>query len=150
MLYWKSFGIPAVALRFFTVYGPRQRPDMAFSRLITAAESGETFSVFGDGEQTRDFTFVGDIVDCNILAMEKGEPGEAFNVGGGSRVTLNEVFRIAEKLLGMPVKRNHTDAQRGDARHTAADISKANEKLGYSPSVTLEEGLKRQIENRNL
>lgn len=145
-LYWKSFGVPAVSLRFFSVYGPRQRPDMAFCGLIDAIKTEKKFTVFGDGEQTRDFTFVDDIVDCCLLALEKGRPGEVYNAGGRSRVTLNQTIELAERLIGKRADLERLPAQRGDARDTAADISKATAELGYAPTVELEEGLKRQIE----
>ncbi len=133
-VYWRNFGVPTVCLRYFTVYGPRQRPDMAFNRLITRTLEGEPFHVFGDGEQTRDFTFVADAVSATILAGEHGRPGGAYNIGGGSRRSMNSVLDALDALTGTPVDRVYVGRQRGDARDTAADIALARADLGYEPS----------------
>jgi nucleoside-diphosphate-sugar epimerase len=122
------------------VYGPGQRPDMAFSRLIDAASHHRAFMVFGDGEQTRDFTFVDDVVDALRAAARSSWTGVA-NVGGGSRTSINEVVRIVGELLG-PVDVVHVPSQRGDARHTAADSTLAHRQFGYWPKVGLVEGLR--------
>ncbi|MEW6201421.1 MAG: GDP-mannose 4,6-dehydratase [bacterium] len=144
--YWKNYGVPVVMLRYFTVYGPRQRPDMAFSRIINAAISGETFQVYGDGNQTRDFTYIDDAVNANLLAMETDAAGEAFNIGGGARISLNEIIKILENLTSKKIHIEYRDVQRGDVKHTCADISKAETILKYSPSVKIEDGLKNQVE----
>ena len=96
MLYWKNFRIPTVALRYFTVYGPRQRPDMAFHKFIKAMLQGDEITIYGDGEQTRDFTFVSDVVEANLLAMNTDAIGEVFNIGGGSRITVNGIVKMLE------------------------------------------------------
>ncbi|BAZ00585.1 nucleotide sugar epimerase [Tolypothrix tenuis PCC 7101] len=141
-LYHKNFGVPFVSLRYFTVYGPRQRPDMAFHKFFKAALADEAIPVFGDGQQTRDFTFINDAVAANLAAATAPNAiGEIFNIGGGSRVVLAEVLATMEEIIGKPIKRNHIEKAMGDARHTAADVSKAREILGYQPKVSLKEGL---------
>ncbi|NEO94119.1 MAG: NAD-dependent epimerase/dehydratase family protein [Moorea sp. SIO3G5] len=141
-LYHKNFGVPFVALRYFTVYGPRQRPDMAFHKFFKAVLQDEPISIYGDGQQTRDFTFVRDAVAANLAAATVPEAlGEIFNIGGGSRVVLTEVLDVMEQIVGRPIKRNHIERAMGDARHTAADVSKARKILDYQPQVSLREGL---------
>ncbi|MGB3639697.1 MAG: NAD-dependent epimerase/dehydratase family protein [Rivularia sp. (in: cyanobacteria)] len=146
-LYHKNFGVPFVALRYFTVYGPRQRPDMAFHKFYKAVIEDEAIPVYGDGLQTRDFTFVSDAVAANLAAATVEDAvGEIFNIGGGSRVVLKEVLETMEEIVGKPIKRNHIEKAMGDARHTAADVSKAKKILGYQPSISLREGLTREWE----
>jgi nucleoside-diphosphate-sugar epimerase len=128
-------------LRYFTVYGPRQRPDMAFRRFLEAAWSGEPVVVYGDGEQTRDFTHVDDAVRANLLAMTAPIGAEAINVGGGRRVSLNEVLELVGRCTGRRLQVVRSPAQAGDARHTGADGTRAEALLGYQPQVTLEEGM---------
>ncbi len=141
-LYQKNFGVPFVALRYFTVYGPRQRPDMAFHKFFKAVLEDEAIPVYGDGEQTRDFTFVSDAVAANLAAATVPEAvGQIFNIGGGSRVVLSEVLKMMEEIVGKPIKRNHIEKAMGDARHTGADISKAQKILAWQPRVLLREGL---------
>ena len=146
MLYHRNHGVPAVALRYFTVFGPRQRPDMAFFRFLRAALEGGAVSVFGDGRQTRDFTFVADAVEATRLALFKGVSGEVLNVGGGNRVTLNEALDLVEKVAGAPVARSYEHAQRGDVTDTLADARKAARLLGFAPRIGLEEGLAHEHE----
>ena len=146
-LYHKNFGVPFVALRYFTVYGPRQRPDMAFHKFFKAVIKDEAIPVYGDGLQTRDFTFVSDAVAANLAAATVNDAvGEIFNIGGGSRVVLKEVLQTMEEIVGKPIKRNHIERAMGDARHTAADVSKAKKILGYQPFVSLREGLTKEWE----
>jgi len=140
-LYYINYGVPTTAVRYFTVYGPRQRPDMAFNRFIRAALTHEAITLYGDGEQTRDFTFVLDAVAATIAAGERGMPGTAYNIGGGSRVSMNDVLRIIERIAGHPLKVTREDAQKGDMRDTYADTSLARRDLGFSPKVSLEEGI---------
>jgi UDP-glucose 4-epimerase len=141
-LYYKNFGVPYVALRYFTVYGPRQRPDMAFHKFFKSVIEDQPIPVYGDGQQTRDFTFISDAVAANLAAATVPEAiGEIFNIGGGSRVVLTEVLDTMEQIVGKPIKRNHIEKAMGDARHTAADVSKAQRILGYQPQVSLKEGL---------
>lgn len=144
-LYAKEYGVPTVSLRYFTVYGPRQRPDMAFHRFIRAGFRGETISVYGDGEQSRDFTFIDDIISANISAVDAGKHGLVLNIGGGSRVSVNEVLRLLDRILGKPLQRIYQARQAGDARHTGADISLATEILVYRPTVKLEDGLRKEV-----
>jgi UDP-glucose 4-epimerase len=145
-LYAKSYGVPSCSLRYFSVYGPRQRPDMGFHRFIRAATAGEPVRIFGDGLQTRDFTYVGDIVSATLAAGDLGAPGEVYNVAGGSRVTVLDVLRMLGRILDTRIDVRHEDAARGDARDTSGDTAKAAQRLGYVPSVSLEEGLAAQVE----
>ena len=141
-LYHQNFNVPVTALRYFTVYGPRQRPDMAFHKFFQAAIAGKPIGIYGDGKQTRDFTFISDAVAANLAAALVPEAvGEVFNIGGGSRVVLLDVLDTMEKVIGKPIERLHQGLARGDARHTAADVTKARTILGYNPQVSLAEGL---------
>jgi len=146
VLYHRNYGVPTVSLRYFTVYGPRQRPDMAFHKFIRAALEGTPVTVYGDGTQTRDFTYVADIVEGTFRALEEGPPGEVLNVGGGSRVTLNEAISVIEDALGLPIPRRHEDPAHGDVTDTLADNRKARELLDFEPRVRLEEGVARECE----
>jgi UDP-glucose 4-epimerase len=146
LLYARNFGIPAVSVRYFTVYGPRQRPDMAFSRFMQAMAAGEDIEVFGDGEQTREFTYVSDAVDGTIKASTADVVGQIFNLGGGSRVTVNKVLATLEEISGLSVRRQNLPAAPGDPRHTGASINLARERLGWEPRVSLYEGLTQQWE----
>jgi UDP-glucose 4-epimerase len=143
-LYWANHGVPAVSLRYFTVYGPRQRPDMGIQRFLTAVRQGNPITVYGDGEQTRDFTFVGDIVAATLAAGNQGTPGRVYNIGGGSRVSLNDVLGLIARVTGRPVAIHREPNQKGDMRHTYADTSAARRDLGFVPRVSLEEGLTQQ------
>jgi UDP-glucose 4-epimerase len=140
-LYAANHGVPATSVRYFTVYGPRQRPDMAFNRFLKAAIAGTPISVYGDGLQTRDFTFVADAVAATIAAGHRGVPGRAYNIGGGSRVTLNEVLGLIERIAGRPLVIERGPVQKGDMRDTYADTSLARTDLGFAPTVSLSEGL---------
>jgi UDP-glucose 4-epimerase len=143
--YHKNYGIPVICLRYFTVYGPRQRPDMAFARFIKSMTLKETMTVFGDGTQTRDFTYVTDIVRATILASESDHPWEILNVGGGSRTTLTNVIQLLQRLVGNVPQIIFSSVQKGDVHDTCADVSKAREVLGYVPSVGIEEGLASEV-----
>jgi nucleoside-diphosphate-sugar epimerase len=147
-LYRKGFGVPTASLRLFTVYGPRQRPDMAFSRLVAAGLSGEVFELYGDGGQTRDFTYVGDVVQAMRAAALSGFTGVA-NIGGGSRTSMNDVLELVTELAGAPDVRR-LPVVRGDVRDTAADTRTAFEGFGYVPEVQLREGLARMVEAQRL
>jgi nucleoside-diphosphate-sugar epimerase len=140
-LYAANHSVPATAVRYFTVYGPRQRPDMGFHRFLKAAISGSPITVYGDGEQTRDFTFVGDAVAATILAGARGVPGRAYNIGGGSRVSINQVLELIAEISGRPIDVRHEPSQRGDMRDTYADTSLALADLGFSPKTSLKDGL---------
>ncbi|MBI4618812.1 MAG: NAD-dependent epimerase/dehydratase family protein [Desulfobacterales bacterium] len=145
-LYYKNYKLPTLSLRYFTVYGPGQRPDMAFNRFIASMLKRKEITVYGNGEQTRDFTYIDDIVDANILAMKADSVGEVFNIGGGSRVTINSVLKILTEILSVKAKINYKNTQKGDVGHTCANISKAENAFGYRPKVTLCEGLKKEYE----
>jgi nucleoside-diphosphate-sugar epimerase len=140
-LYHVNHAVPATSVRYFTVYGPRQRPDMAFYKFIAAALRGEPVTLYGDGEQTRDFTFVTDAVAATIAAGERGVPGRAYNVGGGSRVSVNRLLEIIERIHGLRLDVRREGSQKGDMRDTFADSSLARADLGFAPRVSLEEGL---------
>jgi len=140
-LYFVNFGVPTVSLRYFTVYGPRQRPDMGFHKFLRAAIEGTPIAVYGDGEQTRDFTFVEDIVSANIAAAERGISGRVYNIGGGSRVSLNHVLEIIGRVTGRQPVIAREAAQKGDMRHTYADTELARADLAFRPTTDLERGL---------
>ena len=140
-LYHVNFGLPTVSLRYFTVYGPRQRPDMGFHKFLRATIRGEPLTVYGDGEQTRDFTFVADAVAASVAAAARGVPGRVYNVGGGSCVSINHVFDIIGRVAGCRPRVNVDSTQKGDMRHTSADTSLARTDLGFVPAVSLEEGM---------
>ena len=140
-LYHVNHGVPTTALRYFTVYGPRQRPDMAFHRFIRAALDRQPVTIYGDGEQTRDFTYVLDAVAGTMAAGDRGVPGRAYNLGGGSRVTVNQVLEIIGRVTGQPLNVRREAAQKGDMRDTYADTSLARTDLGFAPTVSLEEGI---------
>jgi UDP-glucose 4-epimerase len=140
-LYFVNHGVPTTSVRYFTVYGPRQRPDMAFHRFIRASLDGTPLTLYGDGEQTRDFTFVADAVAATIAAGERGIPGRAYNIGGGSRVSMNRVLEIIGRVAGKPLDVRREPPQKGDMRDTYADTTLARADLGFAPSVTLEQGI---------
>ena len=140
-LYEANFGVPAVAMRYFTVYGPRQRPDMAFHKFISAALRDETITIFGDGKQTRDFTFVADAVAATLAAGERGVRGRAYNVGGGSRVSVNDVLDLIGSITGRRLHVEYRAEEKGDMRDTFADTTLAQRDLGFAPTVSLAEGL---------
>jgi len=140
-LYFVNYGVPAVSLRYFTVYGPRQRPDMAFNRFIRAAFEGRPISLYGDGEQTRDFTFVADAVAATVAAGDRGRPGAVYNIGGGSRVSMNAVLELIGRLTGRSLDVRREPVQKGDMRDTFADTSRARTELGFEPRHSLEQGL---------
>lgn len=146
MAYRRSAGLDARCVRYFTVYGPRQRPDMAFSRFIAAARHGDAVEVYGDGEQVRDFTFVADAVEATIRAGSVADPGEAiFNVGGGSKVTVRGVLATLAEIMGRRIDIRELPAQPGDVRETGADLRRAAAILGWRPAVSLDEGLRAQV-----
>jgi nucleoside-diphosphate-sugar epimerase len=140
-LYFVNHNVPTASVRYFTVYGPRQRPDMAFHRFFRAAINGDPIVLYGDGEQTRDFTYVSDAVAATLAAGDVGVPGRAYNVGGGSCVTVNQVLEIVQRLVGRPLQIRREAAQKGDMRNTHADTTLARADLGFAPAVTLEQGL---------
>jgi UDP-glucuronate 4-epimerase len=137
--YARGFGLDVVALRYFTVYGPRQRPDMAFTRILTALRDGRPFELYGDGSQSRGFTYVSDAVQATIAALERGRG--VYNVGGGSEATMLEAIRLAEEISGRSLDVRTTAPARGDVRRTAADVSRIRADLGWQSCVDLRTGL---------
>jgi nucleoside-diphosphate-sugar epimerase len=145
-LYAAAYGVPTIALRYFTVFGSRQRPDMAFHRFIRALRAGWPISVFGDGRQTRDFTFVGDIVDATCRAAEAAlPPGEVMNVAGGSRIELREAIGLLERLTGRPARLETAAGGPGEMPHTYGDVTRAADLLGWSSKTSLADGLRDEI-----
>lgn len=145
-VYGRNQGLHAVGLRYFTAYGPRQRPDMAFSRFFSAALAGEPLTILGDGLQVRDFTYVDDVIRGTQLAARHGAAGRVYNIGGGTPVTLLGAIEIIGELTGRQIAVEHLESARGDARQTTSDPSLAREEIGFEPSVMLHEGLARQLE----
>jgi UDP-glucuronate 4-epimerase len=146
-LYASNFGVPTVSLRYFTVYGPGQRTDMAFTRFVRAAVLDELISIYGTGEQIRDFTFVDDVVAANIAAASTDAvpPGTVLNVAGGSNVSVLDTLRILSDLNGKPLRVEHTESVKGDVFRTGGDTTKITGLLGWTPTVTIEEGLARHL-----
>lgn len=140
-LYHVNHGVPAVSLRYFTVYGPRQRPDMAFHKFLTAVHRGTPLSLYGDGLQTRDFTFVTDAVAATIAAGRQGVAGRTYNIGGGTRIAMTDALALIAAVTGRQPQIHDDGAQKGDMRHTYADTSLARQDLGFDPQVDLERGL---------
>jgi nucleoside-diphosphate-sugar epimerase len=145
-LYGRAYGVPTISLRYFTVYGPRQRPDMAMHRLIESALTGSPFPLNGAGTQVRDFTFVDDAVEANVLAAAATTAaGTVCNIGGGAMTGLSEIIATVEELTGRSVPIEHLPAAVGDPYRTGADTHLAAELLGWRPQVTIAEGLRRQV-----
>lgn len=146
-LYASNFGVPTVSLRYFTVYGPGQRPDMAFTRFANAALRDEQITLFGTGDQVRDFTYVDDVVDANFrAAVGDLSPGAIFNVAGGSHASINEVLSIFEEVAGKTLAISRLERVAGDVDRTGGDTNSIRSALGWRPSVTLSEGIARQFE----
>ncbi|PID81545.1 UDP-glucose 4-epimerase [bacterium DOLZORAL124_64_63] len=151
VLYAMNFGVPTSSLRYFTVYGPRQRPDMAFRIFIERALDGEPFSVYGDGSQTRDFTYVGDAVRSNLLAVDCARPWEVFNTGGGSRMVFSRCLEMLTQILrervpGLEPVVEYKPVAKGDVKDTFADRTHVEASIGYKPSITFREGLTREVD----
>ncbi|UED72654.1 NAD-dependent epimerase/dehydratase family protein [Brevibacillus sp. DP1.3A] len=144
-VYVKAYGLPVSMLRYFTVYGPRQRPDMAFHRFFRQMMKGEQVIMYGDGQQSRDFTYVTDAVEANLLAAQHAVPGDIFNVGGDREIKLIDVLSIMGTLMNLTPRITFQNGPAGDSLRTCADIQFAQQRLGYKPKVTLEEGLRHQL-----
>jgi UDP-glucose 4-epimerase len=145
-LYHKNYGVPCVSLRFFTVYGPGQRPDMAFHKFFRSISKDEEITVFGDGQQTRDFTYIDDIIWANLSSIENGKVGENYNLGGGTRKKLADIIPLLEDICEKSIKIQNVAGPKGDVRHTFANIQKAKDDLKYEPNTALEEGLRAEWE----
>ena len=145
-VYFRNYGLPIISLRYFTVFGPRQRPDMAFNRFILNVLKDKPITVFGDGTQSRDFTFVDDIVKANISAMNSKSKGEIFNIGGGNIVSINKVINTLEEISGKKIKISKKPFQKGDVMHTNASITKARKLLQFEPKPHFKKNLKKEFE----
>lgn len=146
-LYHRNFGVPTVSLRYFTVYGPRQRPDMAFHRFCKAIIEREPIHIYGDGQQTRDFSYISDVVEANIgAATADTATGVVMNIAGGSRVTMQQVIQLLREISGSPLVVDFGERQYGDVRDTFADIALAERAIGYHPRISLGEGLANEFE----
>lgn len=143
-LYYKNFNIPTVMLRYFTVYGEGQRPDMAFHKFIKNALQELPIEIYGDGSQMRDFTYIDDIIEATILAVN-APSGRIYNIGGGNKCSLEQTINIIKKLINKEVKRVYSHFQKGDVYETEADLTLIESELGFSPKCTLEEGLSNEI-----
>lgn len=144
-LYYENYGVPVVSLRLFTVFGPRQRPDMAFQKLIYSIKYNSAFTIYGNGEQKRDFTYVDNITTAFTLAMGKGKPGEVYNIGGGETISLNNIIKLFEEILQTKIKTEYLNEVKGDVKNTYADIEKAKCELGYDNSISLVNAIKEQL-----
>ncbi|WP_175638541.1 NAD-dependent epimerase/dehydratase family protein [Metabacillus schmidteae] len=145
-VYNKSFNVPIVVVRFFTVYGPRQRPDMAFHRFIAQILKEEPITIFGDGTQSRDFTFISDCVEATSSVLHHDHLiGRTINIGGKERASINEIITMLEQITGKKAKINYTDKVSGEPKHTWADITLAQTLLNYDPKISLKEGLAREM-----
>ena len=142
----RTGGLDAVGLRYFTVYGPRQRPDMAFTRILEALAAGDSFPLYGDGSASRSFTFVADVVEATIAAMERGAAGTVYNVGGGEEATMSDAIALAERLSGRALTLELYAVAVGDVRRTRASVERARDELEWEPTTSLHDGLAAQWE----
>jgi nucleoside-diphosphate-sugar epimerase len=145
LAYASAFGFPATILRYFSIYGPRQRPDMAYNIFISSMLAGRPIKIFGDGNQSRSNTFISDCVAGTLQALEGGEIGEIYNIGGGETITVNQALQIMTEILGVEPQVSYLPARAGDQRHTRADTTRARLAFGYEPVVLPREGLRQQI-----
>jgi len=144
--YGREFGLDAVCLRYFNAYGPAQRPDMAFARIVRALAEGRQFEIYGDGTQSRGFTYVSDVVEATTLAMERAPAGAVYNVGGGTEASLLDTIAVLERLSGRTLELRHGARVDGDVRRTTADTTRIRAELGWSPRVSLDDGLRAEWE----
>ncbi len=143
-LYFRNYEVPCVSLRFFTVYGPGQRPDMAFHKFFKAIIDNKPISIYGDGKQTRDFTYIDDIIEANVASLTRGKPGEIYNLGGGNRKKLEDILPILEKVTQKKIKITWEGRQLGDVPHTFANIEKARKELNFQPKTKVDDGLEEE------
>ena len=146
MIYHSNYNLPVICLRYFTVYGPRQRPDMAFTKFLLAAIKDKPLTIYGNGNQTRDFTFIDDIISANILAMKSNITGEIINIGGGHVISVNNILRIIKNITGKNLEISYLEKQKGDVKHTEASILKARKILKYKPKTKIQNGIKLEYE----
>jgi nucleoside-diphosphate-sugar epimerase len=148
-LYAKQFDVPTVSLRYFTVYGPRQRPDMGISKMINALIDEKDFKIYGDGNQLRDFTYIDDVVEANLYAATYAQAntqrGAIFNVGGNGTVSINELIGMIEEISGLKIRKIYSDAMAGDPRTTCADAQKIKKETGWGPSIPIKIGIQKQF-----
>jgi nucleoside-diphosphate-sugar epimerase len=144
-LYWKNYNIPTISLRYFTVYGPRQRPDMAINKFFSSILNGDEIIVYGDGEQRRDFTFVDDAVRAISMSAESRVVGDVFNVGGGSTISVNRLINEIEKITGKKARIKYIEKQKGDVKNTEASLEKIETVLGWKPTTSITKGLKKYM-----
>ncbi len=147
LLYHMNYGTPTVSLRYFTVYGPRQRPDMGINKFVHAVLNGDVIEVYGDGNQTRDFTFISDVVEANLLAAYSDVIGEYFNIGGGSRISVDDLLKLIGKVVGKDIHIKYIEMQKGDVQHTFADVIKAEKMIGYKSIVGIEQGIIKYVDS---
>jgi len=145
-LYWKNYNMPTVSLRYFTVYGPRQRPDMGIYKFVRDIINKKPIIIYGNGTQTRDFTYIDDIVNANIKIASSNIVGEVFNIGGGSRITINELIQIIEKNCNTTAIITYEDQQKGDVPDTLAYITTTESKLNWIPKISIDNGIKSFID----
>jgi len=145
-LYCRNYSVPTISLRYFTVYGPRQRPDMAIHKFTQSILKKERISIYGDGTQTRDFTFVDDVVEANMLAAESDMTWGCFNIGGGSRISVEQLISLLENLLDQEANVQYVEKQRGDVQDTLADTQKTQNLLRWQPRSQIEEGLQKYVD----
>ena len=144
--YYVNYGLPTVSLRYFTVYGPRQRPDMAFHIFLKSAIKNNQIDIFGNGEQIRDFTYIDDVVNANMLSLEFGVDGGIYNIGGGNNISINETLKLIESITNKSLNINYKDTQKGDVKQTQADISESRIQLRYEPGFDIKTGLENEYE----
>lgn len=145
-LYWKNYNIPTISLRYFTVYGPRQRPDMAINKFFTSILNGDEIIVYGDGEQVRDFTFIDDAVNAILMAAESEVVGDVFNVGGGSSISVNKLINEIEEVTGKKARVKYIEKQKGDVKNTEASLEKIETVLRWKPKITMRTGLEKYMD----
>lgn len=144
-LYWKNYGVPTVSLRYFTVYGPRQRPDMAINKFTQAIINNNEISIYGNGEQTRDFTYVEDVLKANMKAAENYCTGEIYNIGGGNTISIIDLIKILEGIINKKATIKKRESEKGDVKDTLADVEKAQKDLKWTPKVRIENGLSKYV-----
>ncbi|RSD34406.1 MAG: dTDP-glucose 4,6-dehydratase [Methanohalophilus sp.] len=141
-VFHEVYGLPTTSLRYFTVYGPRMRPDLAISIFTRKMLANEPITVFGDGEQTRDFTYIDDIVEANKRLLNNSKTdGKVLNIGSGNRISVNDLIQNLQSITDSRSTVHYTDKQKGDAENTLADVSLSGELIGYEPSISIKDGL---------